>query len=99
MGLVSQNVDEKLLLHFHSTFLKISLLLVLIYVKAKSVQGCLLLPEVLYLSRVSWGHFCGPAREGGEGDNGTILVHKFPVSHPILNSAIFLIILVCADLS
>lgn len=73
--------------------------MVFIYVKAKSVQGWLLLPEVLYLSRASWGHFCGPPREGGEGDNGAILEHKLPVSHPVLHSAFFLIIMVCVDLT
>lgn len=44
-----------------STFKKMSLVLVPIYLNVKSDQWCLLLPEVLSLSRASWSHFCGAA--------------------------------------
>lgn len=68
-----------------------------IHLKEKSDQGCFLLPEVLPLSRAIWSNFYGPTWEEELRVTRVILKHKFCVSQPILLSAVFLIILVCAD--
>lgn len=72
LGPPNQKEGRKLVLLFHSTFNKMCLALVFVYLKAKMDQGCLLFPEVLPLSRASWSNVCGPAWE--EEEERVILV-------------------------
>lgn len=89
-GPLRQKEDMKLVLHLHSTFLKVSPDLIFIHLKEKSDQGCFLLPEVLPASKASWSHFCGPtSEEKEERETRANLKYKFCVSQPVLLSAVF----------
>lgn len=67
--------------------------------KGKKYPGLLVASRSSVSEQGQLGFFCGPAGEGGEGDTGAIPEHKLSMSHPILHSAVFLIILVCANLT